>query len=68
MNAEPNTQEKLSDTTQEKIPAETSSTGHSRHVDARRDKGQLKKNQERLGVDVDHKTSTMKKHRRGTYP
>ncbi|MES2354805.1 MAG: hypothetical protein V4568_10480 [Pseudomonadota bacterium] len=68
MNAEPNTQEKLTDTTREKTQVESGSTGHSRHVDARRDKSQLKKNQERLGVDADHKTSTMKKNRRGTYP
>ena len=37
-------------------------------ADARRDPGKLKENQERLGVDPEHKTAEMRKGRRGTFP
>ncbi len=36
--------------------------------DARKSDDQLKRNQQFLGVGGDHKTETMKKHRRGTFP
>jgi hypothetical protein len=36
--------------------------------DGRRDAGQHKRNQEHLGVGSDHRTESMKKHRRGTFP
>jgi hypothetical protein len=36
--------------------------------DARRDGEQLRRNQEVLGVSGDHRTETMKRHRRGTFP
>lgn len=36
--------------------------------DGRKDAGQQKRNQEHLGVGSDHKTESMKKHRRGTFP
>ena len=36
--------------------------------DARGDHGRLKENQARLGVGPDHKTRSMKKGRRGTFP
>lgn len=37
-------------------------------ADARRDSSKLKKNQDRLGVDAEHMTETMRKRHRGTYP
>jgi hypothetical protein len=40
----------------------------ARRPDARRDSGQLKRNQERLGVGPEHKTAAMKRGRRGTFP
>ena len=36
--------------------------------DGRHDSDQLRRNQQTLGVAGDHKTDTMKKHRRGTFP
>ncbi len=36
--------------------------------DGRRDSEQLRRNQQTLGVSGDHRTDTMKKHRRGTFP
>ncbi len=36
--------------------------------DGRRDSEQLRRNQQTLGVGGDHRTDTMKKHRRGTFP
>ena len=48
--------------------AQPSPAAMSKQGDARRDSGQLKKNQERLGVGQDHKTETMRRRRRGTFP
>ena len=36
--------------------------------DARDDESRLSKNQQELGIDEDHKTGEMEKHRRGTFP
>ncbi len=36
--------------------------------DGRKDSEQLRRNQQTLGVSGDHRTDTMKKHRRGTFP
>jgi hypothetical protein len=36
--------------------------------DGRKDPGAIKRNQEHLRVDEDHKTPEMKKHHRGTFP
>jgi hypothetical protein len=36
--------------------------------DGRRDPDQMRRNQESLGVDTDHKTPEMKKKNRGTFP
>jgi hypothetical protein len=43
-------------------------TRPARRPDARRDPGKLKTNQARLGVGPEHKTTAMKKGRRGTFP
>ena len=40
----------------------------ARRSDGRRDAGQRKRNQERLGVGPEHKTAAMKRGRRGTFP
>jgi hypothetical protein len=45
-----------------------SSPRSSRSADARRQPEKLRENQQRLGVDADHKTDAMKKGRRGTFP
>lgn len=37
-------------------------------ADARRDPSKLRENQQRLGVDTQHKTAAMKKGHRGTFP
>jgi hypothetical protein len=37
-------------------------------ADARRQPEKQKENQQRLGVDADHKTPEMKKRHRGTFP
>ena len=42
--------------------------GRKSTADARQDSGKLRRNQDRLDVGPDHKTSAMKKGRRGTYP
>jgi hypothetical protein len=42
--------------------------GKAGNADARRDPGKLRQNQERLGVGPEHKTESMKKRRRGTFP
>ncbi len=36
--------------------------------DGRHNSEQLRRNQQTLGVGGDHRTDTMKKHRRGTFP
>ena len=36
--------------------------------DGRKNSDQLRRNQEHLGVGGDHKTDTMKKHHRGSFP
>lgn len=46
---------------------ERSQNSH-RDGDARHDKEELKKNQERLHVSANHKTIEMEKHNRGTFP
>jgi|GEM_PF-6609043 len=66
-----NDEQKQQDTTSDENRTTRRPTTESRHppgYDARHDKGQLKKNQERLGVGTDHKTPSMKKHHRGTFP
>jgi hypothetical protein len=39
-----------------------------RSADARRDPDRLRENQARLGVGPEHKSESMKKGRRGTFP
>lgn len=40
----------------------------ARGSDARHNPEKLRENQQRLGVDAQHKTDAMKKGRRGTFP
>jgi hypothetical protein len=42
--------------------------GAGKNADARRDPGKLRENQHRLGVGPEHKTDSMKKGHRGTFP
>jgi hypothetical protein len=42
--------------------------GAKHGADARRQPEKQKENQQRLGVDADHKTAEMKKRHRGTFP
>ena len=55
----------------ERKPARRSrpgAAGLARDTDGRRSSDALKRNQERLGVGADHRTESMKKGKRGTFP
>jgi len=42
--------------------------GQTRKSDAHNDKDRLRQNQAVLGVNEEHKTKAMQKHKRGTFP
>jgi hypothetical protein len=59
---------KLQGSTKHEKPPEPAAQTGKNPKDAREDEGQLKKNQNELGVGGDHKTDEMDEGGRGTFP
>jgi len=59
---------KLTGSTKHKKPPEPADETTKNPKDARDDEGQLRENQDELGVGPDHETDEMEQGNRGTFP